>query len=90
MIRILQGNMNRSRTADHLLHQLVVEKGAELLILSEQYRNKESTYWYSDLLHGRNLDTQRKSPCRKPWGWQRLRMGEEPKCNLLQLLFYSK
>jgi hypothetical protein len=42
--------MHRSKTADYLLHQLAVEKGAELLILSEQYRNKESTCWCSDLL----------------------------------------
>ncbi len=50
MTIILQGNMNRSWTADHLLQQTAKEKGAELLILSEQYRNKEVTGWYSDLL----------------------------------------
>lgn len=50
MIRIIQGNMNRSKTADQLLHQLAIEKRAELLILSEQYNNKKSAHWYSDLL----------------------------------------
>lgn len=42
--------MNRSKTADNLLHQLVFEKRADLVLISEQYRNKQSPSWYSDLL----------------------------------------
>lgn len=47
MIRVLQGNMHRSRVADDLLSQLSQEKEADVLLLSEQYKNKE-TNWYSD------------------------------------------
>ena len=50
MTQILQGNMNRSKNADCLLPQLAIEKGAELLLLSEQYKNKESPLWYTDQL----------------------------------------
>lgn len=50
MTHILQGNMNRSKIADCLLQQLAIERGAELLILSEQYRNRDSLSWYPDLL----------------------------------------
>lgn len=50
MTRILQANLNRSRTADALLHQLAYELKADLLILSEQYRDLDPRYWYRDEL----------------------------------------
>lgn len=50
MVKIIQGNMNRSKTADHLLQQLAAENGAELILISEQYTNKSSPRWYTDHL----------------------------------------
>lgn len=50
MTRILQANLNRSRTADALLHQLAYEHKADLVIISEQYQNKSSASWYYDEL----------------------------------------
>lgn len=50
MISILQLNMQRSRTADQLLFQFAVEKGADILLLSEQYQNRQSPCWFSDVL----------------------------------------
>lgn len=38
---VLQGNKHRSRTADHLLTQLSSELKADVLILSEQYTNRD-------------------------------------------------
>lgn len=48
-MKILQCNLNRSRVADDLLSQLVRERGADMLLISEQYREKPSS-WYSDEL----------------------------------------
>lgn len=50
MLRILQANLNRSKTANDLLYQLAQEKRADVLILSEQYRNKESPKWFPGTL----------------------------------------
>lgn len=50
MIRILQANLNRSRTADALLRQLAYEHEADVLIISEQYRDLSSRSWYRDEL----------------------------------------
>lgn len=50
MIHILQANMHRRKIADELLYQLVFEKKVDLLLLSEQYQDKESPGWFSDLL----------------------------------------
>lgn len=49
MIRILQGNMHRSLVASDLLLPLASEKNVDLLLLSEQYRNRVSPSWYADL-----------------------------------------
>lgn len=48
MTVILQANLNRSRTADNLLYQLVHEKRADVLLISEQYKNRQISAWYSD------------------------------------------
>lgn len=48
MISILQANLHRSKTADNLLHQLALEYNVDLLILSEQYRNRDFPIWYND------------------------------------------
>ncbi|KAJ8977407.1 hypothetical protein NQ317_003188 [Molorchus minor] len=44
------GNLHRSRAADALLDQLRVEYDAALILISEQYRNRDGPGWYSDLL----------------------------------------
>lgn len=51
MIRILQGNLNRSRTADQLLTQLTLEHQASAVIISEQYKNKDANGWFADKLN---------------------------------------
>ena len=49
-MKIMQGNLNRSRTATDLLEQLRREKNVDILILSEQHRDKDEEGWYSDNL----------------------------------------
>lgn len=49
-MRVLQANLHRSRTADSLLVQLTRERNVDLLLISEQYRDKDLPNWYSDLL----------------------------------------
>lgn len=36
--------------ADDLLYQLTYEKKADVILISEQYQNRNSPRWYSDLL----------------------------------------
>lgn len=48
MIRVMQANLNRSKTANELLYQLVYEKKSDLLIISEQYQDRQLPIWYSD------------------------------------------
>ena len=48
MIRILQANLHRSKTADNLLHQLTSEYNTDIVIISEQYKNKDIPAWSSD------------------------------------------
>lgn len=50
MASIIQANMHRSRTADNLIRQLVLEKETNLVLISEQYTNNISPAWYSDIL----------------------------------------
>lgn len=47
-IRTLQGNMYRSELANHLLMQLVVETTDDVLLLSEQYCDRDCPTWYAD------------------------------------------
>ena len=49
MIRVLQLNMQRSRTANDLLYRFAAEQGSDILLLSEQYQNRRSPQWISDL-----------------------------------------
>lgn len=49
-MKILQGNLHRSRLADSLLDQLVVEKDTDLVLLCEQYRDRNPRSWFVDLL----------------------------------------
>lgn len=51
MIKVLQTNMNRSKTADDLLTHLKCEGKADLVIINEQYTNKSIPTWYSDTLN---------------------------------------
>lgn len=48
MIRILQGNLNRSKTDDDLLMPLIKE--AKILIISKQYQDRYSPTWFADTL----------------------------------------
>lgn len=50
MIRILQTNMNRSRLANDLLLRTIGEMGVDMLLISEQYRDKEEPAWFPDTL----------------------------------------
>ena len=45
----LQANMNRSKTANHLLTQLTAEYDANVIIISEQYSNWRNDTWFSDV-----------------------------------------
>lgn len=49
MAKVLQGNLNRSYTAQILLPQIADELNADILILSEQYRDKTIPTWFSSL-----------------------------------------
>lgn len=48
MTLILQANLNRSMTANNRIYQVAQEKNADLLLLSEPYKNKNSPLWFSD------------------------------------------
>ena len=49
-MRVLQCNLQRSRTADALLDQLAREHGVDALLVSEQYRDRDSPFWFPDSL----------------------------------------
>ncbi|XP_035742633.1 uncharacterized protein LOC118450807 [Vespa mandarinia] len=49
-MRVLQGNLNRSRTAYHLLAQLCFEKKADIVLISEQYQNRAGVGCFADEL----------------------------------------
>lgn len=49
-MKIVEGNLHQSRAADDLLMQLQLDTKADLLIISEQYRNKDGAGWYGDAL----------------------------------------
>lgn len=51
MTKFVQANMHRSRTADALLSQIVTEKEADVVIISEQYKRIESGIWLEDESH---------------------------------------
>ncbi|GJQ78608.1 hypothetical protein Trydic_g11716 [Trypoxylus dichotomus] len=42
--------MNRSRVADELLYQLAFETNTDIVLISEQYRNRDQPTWFSDPL----------------------------------------
>ena len=46
MVKVLQGNMNRSRLAHDLLMQIILEHNSDIIIINEQYRNKDTPTWY--------------------------------------------
>ena len=47
---MLQGNMNRGRTANDLLRQLCYEEEVDILAISEQCTNVNCPIWYTDNL----------------------------------------
>lgn len=49
-MRVLQGNLQHCRVANDLLSQLILEKQIDLLILSEQYRDRDGPNWFPDIL----------------------------------------
>ena len=54
--------MHRSKTAHELLAQICFEKAADIVLISEQYRDREGPGWYvyqliaSQQSHCSNLD----------------------------------
>lgn len=50
MIKVLQGNIHRSRTANDLLKQFEFEMDIDIFILSEQYQDRDHHGWFSDNL----------------------------------------
>ncbi|XP_035737757.1 uncharacterized protein LOC118448520 [Vespa mandarinia] len=49
-MRVFQGNLNRSRTAHHLLAQLCSEKKADIVLISEQYQDRAGVGRFADEL----------------------------------------
>ena len=47
-MKFLQAKLNRSRTAQNLLAQIRLEKNADIVIISQQYRDEAGTGWYHD------------------------------------------
>ncbi|XP_070142338.1 uncharacterized protein [Drosophila kikkawai] len=47
-MKILQANMHRSRTANDLLHQIVLENQIDVVIISEEYKKREEGFWLED------------------------------------------
>ena len=50
MMKVMQANLNRSKTAQDLMAQLTFEKMVDVWILSEQYKCDTGPGWYSDRL----------------------------------------
>lgn len=48
MIGLLQFSKQRSESADRLLSQLPFERGIDIMLLREQYRDKQAPLWFSD------------------------------------------
>ncbi|XP_046145619.1 uncharacterized protein LOC123988905 [Osmia bicornis bicornis] len=48
MATVIQCHLNRSQVADNLLTQLSLEMGADVVVISEQYRNRDCSSWYVD------------------------------------------
>jgi hypothetical protein len=51
MISVLQLNIHRSKTANDLLFRFAFERNSDILMLSEQYRDRCSSQRFSDLSH---------------------------------------
>lgn len=49
-MKILQANLHRSRMADDLLSRFILELQADLMIISEQYRDRDVPGWFTDTL----------------------------------------
>ena len=47
-VRIIQGNMHRSKVASNLLRQIQAEREADLLLMSEHYDNPNVQQWIPD------------------------------------------
>ena len=47
-MRVLQANMHRSKTADAILSQLILEHDADLVIVNEPYSRKDGMAWLED------------------------------------------
>jgi len=43
-MKVIQENLHRSRTADALLSQIVLEQQADLVTISEQYKEERIAY----------------------------------------------
>ena len=47
-VRIIQGNMHRSKVTSNLLRQIQAEREADVLLMSEQYDNPNVQTWIPD------------------------------------------
>ena len=47
-MRVLQANMHRSKTADALMEQMVIERRIDVVAISEQYKRKTRGTWLED------------------------------------------
>ena len=48
MAKFIQINLHQSKAAQELLYQTVKEQEASILLVSEQYRNRDNSGWHSD------------------------------------------
>ena len=48
MIRLMKINLGTGREAQKLLMQVVAEREADILLISEQYRKPETGTWFKD------------------------------------------
>ena len=50
MVNIFYGNLNRRRIGNDPMQQFAREKKVDLLLLSEQFQDRDSPSWHLDLL----------------------------------------
>lgn len=57
-MKILHGNLHRGKVVDDLLEQTTMETKAELIIIGEQYENRDVSGWYTDTLVRQSFGSQ--------------------------------
>ena len=87
-MKFLQGNLHRSKVMDGLLVKTHQDTKAELMFISEQYKDRDIPGWYSDILgiaaiwipHMGRVSVGSHDPCR---GFFWVRSGGGYLCELL-------